>query len=209
MRNLLNAMLLFAIILIAHSCEKEPLTTEIINPETIDHSMDFLKKLRIERADRLSANFIRGELNGKLVYFTTISDAYYYDDTSWNGIFINSNGLDQINLIRQTREDSVQLDIYIQQSKIFTRQFPYNFKDGGHASIYLTNLKKLSSVVPNSSDDDSSFYGSTFNSMTFQVTNLVDNTLEGTFEGSLISHSGSTIIVKNGKFRINVKLVDY
>lgn len=206
MRNLLNALLIFAIISIVYSCERDPLDTEISNPETIDHSKDFLNELRIERSDRSSTNFIRGEFDGKLIYFTTISNAYSYDDSSWNGYFLNSNGLDQINLIRQTREDSAQLEIYINQSKLFTRQFPYSLKDGGHASIQLMNLKKVFTVVPGSSVDDSTFIGTTFNSLSIQVTSFVDNTLEGTFEGSLISYSGSTIIVKNGSFRIKVKV---
>jgi hypothetical protein len=200
-------LLIFAIIFIAHSCEKEPLNTEIPYPETIDHSKDFLNELTIGRTDRSSASFIRGEFDGKLIYFTTISSAYYNDDSSWNGIFINnSNGLDQINLIRQTSEDSVQLAIFINQSKIFTRQFPYSPKDDGYAEIQLINLKKVFRVVPGSSGDDSTFLGTTFDSLTFQVTSFSDKILEGTFEGSLKSYSGSTIIVKNGGFRIKVKV---
>lgn len=141
-----------------------------------------------------------------IIYFTTISSSYSYDDSSWNGYFLNSTGLDQINLIRQTRANSVQLAIFISQSKIFTRQFPYSFKDGGYAEIQLINLRKVFTVVPGSSGDDSTFLGTTFDSLTFQVTDLVDNTLEGTFEGSLKSYSGSTIIVKDGSFRIKVKI---
>jgi hypothetical protein len=206
MRSLLNVLLIFIIILFANSCDNEILNTEIVNPETIDHSKDFLKELRIERADRSSVDFIRGEFDGKLIYFTTISNAYYYDNSAWSCYFLNSNGLDQINLIRQTSTDSVQLSIFISQSKIFTRQFPYNLKDGGLAEIQLINLKKLYKVVKGSSDDDSTFLGTTFDSLTLQVTNFVDNTIEGKFEGSLKSYSGSNIIVKNGRFRIKVKV---
>ncbi len=207
MRTLLNVLLIFAVIIIANSCEKDPLNPEISSSETIDHAKDFLNNYRIERTDRSSPYFIRGEFDGKLIYFTTISNAYYYDDTSWNGIFINnSNGLDQINLIRQTHADSVQLSIFINQSKISTRQFPYSFKDGGYAEIQLINLKKLFAIVPGSSGDDATFIGTTFKSLTIQVTTFVDNILEGTFEGSLESHSGSTIIVKNGRFRIKLKV---
>ena len=203
MRSLLNVFLVITIILFANSCDKEILSTEIDSQETIDHSKDFLKDLRIERADRSSVNFIRGEFDGKLIYFTTISNAYYYDDSSWNGYFLNSNGLDQINLIRQTRMNSIELAIIISQSKMFTRQFPYSLKD---AEIQLINLKKLFTLVPGSSDDDSMFLGTTFDSLTIQVTSFVDNTIEGIFEGSLKSYSGSTIIVKNGRFRIKIKV---
>lgn len=206
MRNLLNALLIFVIILTANSCEKEILNPEIVNPEPIDYSTDFLKEVSVERDDRSSANFIRGEFDGKLICFTTISNAYSYDDSSWNAYFLNSNGLDQINLIRQTREDLVELAIYINQSKILTRQFPYNLKDGGHAEIQLINLKKVFTVVPGSSGDDATFIGTTNNSISLRITSFVANTLEGTFEGSLKSYSGSTIKVKNGSFRIKVKV---
>ena len=207
MRSLLNVLLIFAIIIISNSCEKEPLNPEISNPEIIDQSKDFLKELRIDRSDRSSVYFIRGEFDGKLIYFTTISDNYYNDDSSWNGIFINSAiGLDQINLIRMNYENSVQLSIYINQSKIFTRQLPYNIKAGEDAVI---ELKNLDTVKPGSSDNDPTFSGATYSSFTIQITSLVDNILEGKFEGPLKSKSGSTIMVKNGRFRIKVKVHIY
>lgn len=206
MRNLFNALLIFAVILIANSCEKEPLDKEMSNPETMDPSKNFIQELVVYRADRSSTNFIRGEFDGKLIYFTTISDAYSYNDTAWNGYFLNSNGLDQINLIRQTRKDSVQLSIYINHSKIFSKKLPYRFKDGGHANVQLINLKKVHKVVHGTPDDDATFTGTTFGSLSIQVTSFVDNTLEGTFEGALKSYSGSTILVKNGQFSIKVKV---
>lgn len=207
MRNLLNVLMLSAmIILISSSCEKESSDAEISIPVEIDHSKDFLTKLNVERTDRSSANFIRGEFDGKLIYFTTISSAYAYDDSGWNGIFINnSNRLDQINLIRQTSRDSVQLAIFINHSKIFTRQFPYSPKEDAHASIQLINLKKVFTIDQGSPHDDATFVGS-FDSITLQVTSFVDNILEGTFEGTLKSSTGSTITVKNGGFRIKVKV---
>lgn len=209
MRSLLNVLLILAITLLANSCKKEALNTEITNIETFDQSKDFLNGPKIERADRSSANFIRGEFDGKLIYFTTISNLYYYDDSSWNGYFLNSNGLDQINLIRQTSDNSAQLEIYIDQSKIFNQQFPYNIKGGGDAEIDLINMKKVYIIVPGSPEDDSTFGGTTLNnSITVQVTNFVDNTIEGIFEGSLTSYSGSTVLVKNGQFRIKIKVVN-
>jgi hypothetical protein len=203
-------LLIFAIILIANSCEKEPLDTEMTNPVTIDPAKEFLQKLEVDRADRSSTNFIRGEFDGKLIYFTTISNAYSYDDSGWNGYFLNSkNGLDQINLIRQTRKDSVQLAIFISSSKIFTNTLPYRFKDGGHAGVQLINLKKVNKVVHGTPGDDANFTGSTFGSLSIQVTSFVDNRLEGTFEGALKSYSGSTVLVENGQFSIKVKVVEY
>lgn len=207
MKKKFYSLLMIAIVLIASSCQKESLNPEIPNPEPIDHAKDFLKDLRISRSDRSSPNYIRGEFDGKLILFSAIDKAYYYDDIGWNGIFIhNSNGLDQINLIRQTSNDSVEFAIYINQSKIFTRQFPYRFNEGGYAQFELINLNKLNPSVPISPNDATIFTGHTDRSFKLQVTSFVDNILEGTFEGSLKSLSGSTIIVKNGKFHIKVKV---
>jgi len=50
MRSLFNVLLVSTIFLFANSCEKEILDTEIVSPETIDHSRDFLQEHTIELA---------------------------------------------------------------------------------------------------------------------------------------------------------------
>lgn len=201
--------------LVGTGCEKDILNPETSNPETDDITKDFLNEVKFDRLDRSSVYFIRGEFDGKVIYFTTISDAYYYDDTSWSALFVNDKiGLDQINLIRENQENSVQIAIFLQQTKIYSRQFPYNISgtnlmQDGHAEIQLINLKKQYSAVQGSSDDDFTFMGTTFNnSLKIQITRFVDNTLEGTFEGALTSKKGSTIHVKNGSFCIKIKVVN-
>ena len=212
MKNLLNVLSIFTIIIIAYSCEEDSIIPQRSIPKTIAISKDLIQQ---SRSDRSPKDYIRGEFDGKVLYLSTISDAYYYDETICGGLFVNNaNTLDQINLIRQNKEGSIQIAIYFSQSKIFTRQFPYSVPDENHEQgesieINLMNLKKLGVSEQGLSDDDFSFIGTTINkSLKIQVTKFVDNTLEGTFEGYLTSNTGSTIIVKNGGFRIKIKVVN-
>ena len=104
--------------------------------------------------------------------------------------------------------------MYFTQTKLFNKPFPFRLPDvnsasGAYGTIELINLKKQYSAIKGSPDDDFCFSESTFSkSLNCQFTSFVDNTLEGTFEGYLVSKKGSTIQVKNGGFRIKIKVVN-
>lgn len=204
MRNLLNVMLVFAITIFANSCKKDA-----TKGESIDHTKDFLNEVRVKRSDRSSSYFIRGEFDGKLIYCTSNLNAA--DDAGWNTQFINNLiGVDQINLIRQDQLNTVQIAIYFEKTNIFNRQFPYKVSNGNgeFAEIDLINLQKLGSTVQGSPQDNYSFWETTYKALKVQVTSLINNTMEGTFEGYLKSNTGSIITVKNGRFRIKITVVD-
>jgi hypothetical protein len=202
MRNLSNVLWVFAMIMLANSCEKASL-----EPETIDHSKDFLKELRIARSARSSAEFIRGEFDGKLIYFTFKSD----NDRGWNTQFVNQSlGLDQISIVREDQTNSVSIAFYFQQANIFNRQLPYFVPggDGEFAEMVLMNLRNAGSSIQGSAKDDFTFWQITSNALKIQISSVTDDTLEGTFEGYIQSNTGSTILVKNGRFRIKINLVE-
>lgn len=206
MRSALKVLLIFVLYLIVSSCQKEP-----SNPVIIDQTKDFLNEVRVDRVDRSSTYFIRGEFDDKLIYFPSTSASQSTDDTGLNTQFVNNSiGMDQINLIRQNRTNSIQIAIYFQHSNIFNRQFPYFVPagDGEFAEIELINLKKLWSAPQGSSQNDYTFWNTTYRALKIEVSSLVDSTMEGTFEGYLTLNTGSTIIVKNGYFRIKIKVVD-
>ena len=203
MKKFFNFLLIFSIFLIVESCEKDlPITSK-----PIDHSKDFLYETRIDRSDRSSEYFIRGEFDGKLIYFT--SDPYFYpgNNTSWNTQFVDNSGLDQVNLIRQDKANLVQIAFFFQQSNIFNRPMPY-FVPGGNgefAVIQLINLKEMGNVSQGSPEDNFTFWQSTLRALQIKVSSVADSTLEGTFEGYITSNTASTILIKNGLFRIKVK----
>ena len=192
--------------IIVNSCKKD-----ISKPKPIDQTKDFLNRVSVDRFDRFPDYFIRGEFDGKLIYFTTTSDSNPADDTGWNTQFVNDSiGLDQINLGRQDRTYSIKINIFFEQSNIFNRQFPYFVPagDGEFATIELINQMKLGTAEQGSPQDDFTFWNTTYRALKIEVSSLIDSTMEGTFEGYLTSNTGSTIIVKNGYFRIKIKVVD-
>jgi hypothetical protein len=209
MKNLMNLFLVLALLIGTNSCENDSANPEITNPETIDHTKDFLKEFKIYRSDRSADYSIHAEFDGKLIYFTAVQ--FSGDDTAWNTLFVDqSTGLDQINLIRQDQTNSIQIAFYFQQTNIFNRPLPHIIPPGGYefAEIELMNMKRTGSLVPGSPQDDFIFTGYTFDTLQIVVTGFRDNIMEGMFDGYLKSKSGSTIEVKNGHFRIKIKVTD-
>jgi hypothetical protein len=208
MKNLLNLFLVVVLLTGINSCENNSPSPETINPETIDHTKDFLNGFKVDRSDRDSEYSIHAEFDGKLIYFTAFWNG---DDNGWNTLFVDQSiGLDQINLIRQDQTHSVQIAFYFQQTNIFNRQLPHIIPPGGYefAEIELMNRKRSGSVVPGSPQDDFIFTGHTFDMLQIVVTGFKDHIMEGTFDGYLKSKSGSSIEVKNGHFRIKIKVTD-
>ena len=211
MKSLFQVLLISVMVTIAYSCKKDALNPETSNPQPIDTTKDFLKEAN---SDRSPEYFIRGDFDGRTLYFASISDAYSTDDSSWNGYFVNnSNGFDQINLIRQNIGNSVEIDIYFSQAYIFRRKLPYTIPDRNPqenvtAEIALIDLKNLWRAPEGTPENDFSFYGETYQSIKIVVTSVANHIMEGTFEGTLTSKSGSVITVKNGGFRIQIKVVN-
>jgi len=209
MKNFLKLFLMFVMLTTVNSCEKDSSDPVTTNPETIDQTKDFLKTFKVDRSDRSADYSIHAEFDGKLIYFTAVQ--FSGDDTAWNTLFVDqSTGLDQINLIRQDQTYSIQIAFYFQQTNIFNRKFPHIIPPGGYefAEIELMNMKRSGSVVPGSPQDDFIFTGHTFDAIQIVVTSIKDNIMEGTFEGYLKSKTGLTIAVKNGHFRIKIKVTD-
>jgi hypothetical protein len=208
MKNFMNVFLVFVLLIGTNSCENDSPSPEIAIPEAIDHTKDFLKGFKVDRSDRDSEYSIHAEFDGKLIYFTALWNG---DDNGWNTLFVDQSiGLDQINLIRQDQTHSVQIAFYFQQTNIFNRPLPHIIPPGGYefAEIELMNLKRLGTAVQGSAQDDYSFTGTTFKMIKVVISSFTDNTIEGTFDGSLKSNAGSTIEVKNGHFRIKIKVTD-
>lgn len=205
----MNVFLVFVLLIGTNSCENDSPGPEPTNPETIDPIKDFLKTFKVYRSDRAADYSIHAEFDGKVIYFTAVQ--FSGDDFAWNTLFVDKSiGLDQINLIRQDQTHSIQIAFYFLQTNIFNRPFPYTIPPGGYGftEIELMNMKRLGTVVPGSPQDDFTFTGHTFDALHIVVTGFRDQIMEGTFDGSLKSKSGSTIDVKNGHFRIKIKVTD-
>jgi len=87
-----------------------------------------------------------------------------------------------------------------------------NLVAGEFAEIQLINQNRMwQSNNQGSIVDDFYFVGSTIidKSVKIHVTSFAGDILEGTFEGTLKTRSGSTIIVQNGRFRIKINVIIY
>lgn len=194
------------------SCKKDSLEIQSVKTEPQDLAKTFLKEVK---SDPASDFYISGEFDGHKIYCSsTFANTFPYHDTVFNALYINNSiDLDNIHLVRENQEMSVMLAIYFDKAKIFTRQFPYilpraNLDICEAAQIELINMKKLGTTGQGAPNDDFSFWGHTNTSIKVQVSSFVDNVMEGTFEGFLTTKTGSTIIVKNGKFRIKIIVVN-
>lgn len=203
MKNLFQVFLMIVLYVVTNSCGEDS-----VKPEKIDHSKDFLKDIKIYRFDRSSPYFIRGEFDGKMIYFTDHAD----NDRGWNTQFVNPvMGVYNMSILREDQANAVLFAFYFQQADIFNRQLPYTVACGGgeFAMLHLTNLRKAGSVEQGSPQDDINFVQTTSNALKIELLSLKDSILEGRFEGYISSKSGSTILVKNGNFRIKINVEIY
>lgn len=194
---------MIVLFVVVNSCGEDS-----IIPEKIDHSKDFLKGVKIYRSDRTSPYFIRGEFDGKMIYFTYHTD----NDRGWNTQFVNPVlGVYNISMVREDQANSVSIAFYFHQANIFNRQLPYTVASGGgeFAELHLTNLRKAGSVEQGSPQDDINFVQTTSNALKIEALSVKDSIMEGRFEGYLSSKSGSIILVKNGSFRIKINVEIY
>jgi hypothetical protein len=194
------------------SCKKDTVETQSVRTETQDPAKSFLKEVK---SDIASDYYISGEFDGHEIYCSsTFANAFPYNDTVFNASYVNTLiDLDNIHLLRENQEMSVMLAIYFDKAKIFTRQFPYilpraNLDICEAVQIDLINMKKLGSTAQGAQNDDFSFSGHTNTSIKVQVNSFVDNVMQGTFEGSLKTKTGSIIQAKNGSFRIKIIVVN-
>lgn len=191
------------------SCRKENVASiSPIENNQRDDSKSFLKEIV---SDNPAEYYISGDFDGHKVYCSSTMGEYYpSNDTLMNAVYVNDAiGLDNIHLVRENREMTAMIAIYFDKAKIHTRQFPYLIP---HANLGLCeavqmefiNMKKLGTAVQCSPSDDFTFLGHTNTNIKVQVASFWNNIMEGTFEGSLTTKTGSTIIVKNGQYRIKV-----
>lgn len=199
------------ICLIAFSCKKDTPASVAVDEtdspkEITDPAKLFLKDVK---SDPASEFYISGEFDGYKIYCaSTHADRFPYHDTVFNAIYLNTSiDLDNIHLIRQNDESSVHLALYFDKAKIYTRLFPYVvprpiLDPCESVEVELINMKKLGTTGQGSPNDDFSFWSTTNQGVKVEVSGFSNNIMEGTFEGTLKTQTGSKMVVKNGKFRI-------
>ena len=131
----------------------------------------------------------------------------------FNAIYLNkSMGLDNIHLVRENSDLSIMIAIYFDKARIYERQFPYNIPRTDldlceNVEIELINMKRLGTAGQHSPNDNFSFWSTTNRTVKVTVISFMNDIIEGSFEGTLKTETGSVLTVKNGKFRIKTILI--
>lgn len=213
--QLLSILYFFAVIFF--SCKKEapdgnPFAETNLQPkETVDSAKLFLNNLT---SDPTAEYYISGEFDGQKINCTyTHGNIYPYQDTGFNAIYLNkSMGLDNIHLVRENSDLSIMIAIYFDKARIYERQFPYNIPRPDldlceNVEIELINMKRLGTAGQHSPNDNFSFWSNTNRTVKVTVISFMNDIIEGSFEGTLKTETGSVLTVKNGKFRIKTILI--
>ncbi len=211
LKNKLYYSIIFSLIIPLYSCQEEDKMSFTTEYSSFDRSKLFLK---LAKSDDSSLYYISGNFEDIPIYCaSTWAELYPYQDTTFNAMYSNATGLDELRLTRENHEMSFMIAFYIEQPKIKTRQFPYviphaNPAPGEFAQVDVWNLQRRDRRGSGLSYDECLFSAYTYNnSLKIQITNYANSILEGTYEGTLTSKTGSHITIKNGTFRLKIKEV--
>lgn len=194
------------------SCAKEDAPPHAANLDMLRAAKDFLKDIK---PDSTADYYISGEFDGHYVYLTTKGETGTYTDSVANAWYINDNiQLDNMHLIRMNHEQTVLVAIYFTDAKRYFRELPYILPHNNtgvyeFAQMEMVNMKRIGFTGKGAPDDNFSFFGNTSQGLKMQVSSFADNVVEGTFEGALTTRTGTSINVKNGKFRIRFYTVNW
>ena len=211
-QKILLIILLFVVSF--YSCKKD-VETSNPTPTYTDRNLSFLDNAVSDSCSD-SSFYIKGEFNGhKLCFATTGEAGSYFVDTFSNAFFLyhyddvkKDSVTDNLYLIRQNSNNSIMMALYCGQTHIENRNFPYtqphqNLEHCEFTELSFINMNHDYSIEQNSPQDNYRFEGYTGFGVTLTFTKLTnDNILEGEFEGTLRTNTGSVITVKNGKLRI-------
>ena len=210
----LKFLLTLTVIAFFFSCKKETNSSQQPAPY-VDPDLAFLKNA-ISDSCSDSSYYIKGEFNGRsLCFATTGQSGTYFVDTFSNAFYIYYDSVkrdsvtsDNLYLLRQNSNQSIMFAMYCGQTHIKKREFPYylphqNLEKCEFTSFQLINQNHNYNIVQHSAQDNYTFVSYTGFGMTLTFTKLTnDNIIEGNFEGTLKTNTGSVINVKNGKLRI-------
>jgi|GEM_PF-3682115 len=157
------------------------------------------KEAHIRLGHTLEGQYIQAQVNGEEIYLATTNgcvsgNQYYYEELPNNPI-----PLDQLNMIRQSRNGDKAMHFYVTQGKLLEDEFPLIFQEG----VYEGFCRHV----------ELQYYENQGSSKEIQYTGLVDMSidswddedfLQGTFEGIVRAPGSKWKEIKAGAFRIKV-----
>lgn len=148
----------------------------------------------------LEGQYLQAELNGEETYLATTNgcihgNKYYYAEYPNNPL-----PLDQLNLIRQSRDGKTAMHFYVSQGRLLQDDYPLIFEEG----VYEAYCRHV----------ELQYYENQGTSKEVMYKGLVNMVIEewdeegflsGTFDGIIRAPGSKWKEIKNGAFRIKVR----
>lgn len=131
-------------------------------------------------------------------------------------IYYKRDSQDQLGLILQDEQNRFLVEIYLMNSDILNKRYPYTFNNQnvaeGYSTIQLIDLREL--VYRNirqdtvfGKTDNVNYKTSSIDNFTLTVNSFDDKVLRGEFRGELKTSTGKSKIVSNGQFKVKTDFV--
>lgn len=148
-----------------------------------------------------STEFIRGVFDNVPMCFST----RYGLQNDFDNINYLGPNQDQLNMIRTESSKKLQIALFWQKSKIWSRALPYilpraDWDTCEGAEIQLNDLKTGRTVFVGHSGFGPSGRGE----MTYTITTVDSDMISGIFSGNMFSENRSLVHVTNGEFRLRI-----
>jgi hypothetical protein len=149
--------------------------------------------------------YIRAQIDGMQYCFSSF---WFNHDSSYN-INYSADGMDQINMIREDACKHLSIRFFFTGTNLFHQPLPYiqpldnPQAPMGLVELQLVDLQNISSCefCPTDSVD---YVNWPFHGIQIQVSQIVNDTLVGSFSGPVYTKTGKSRMLSNGEFRIRI-----
>jgi hypothetical protein len=141
-----------------------------------------------------------------------------FDNMFTYGIIKRSTGntyYDNLYMIRYTKDGKFMMGIFMENTHLLTKQFPYELPRGNPevceiGEFQLQNQQQITPIMcafcpTNNWHYNGSFFG---NQLKFIADKFENGFFEGRFEGMIFTGSGRSAVVKDGKFKIKLAIIN-
>lgn len=157
-------------------------------------------------------DYIKAEINGSYLCFdiepnfsSNFANMLKYGNTT------NNTYYDNLYMIRNTANGIWQIAIFLENTHALTKTYPYNLprENPEFCEIGEIQLNKLGYYIScsycpeNKYNYIAPFFGS---GMKLTATSFQNNVFKGVFSGIVKTGNGKSAVIKNGEFRIRLKL---
>ena len=149
--------------------------------------------------------YIRAKIDGKQYCFSS----FWFNQDSSHNINYTANGMDQINMIREDACKHLSIRFFFTGTDLFHQALPYiqpldnPAAPMGMVELQLVDLQNIS-TCEFCATDSVDYVNWPFNGIQIQVSQIVNDTLAGSFSGPVYTKTGKSRMLSNGEFRIRI-----